>query len=202
MAHSARAATTEDLGDIAEALALAFLDDPLLSWLFGQDPTRAIRYTRRYFRSESARHLKHRHVYTTHVLSGAACWEPPGHWRTKTTDIIKIAPLILRGIGWRMTHALGGLARAERIHATFPEHYYLATLGVRPDHQRQGAGTAMLAPILQRCDREGLGAYLESSNESNISFYRQHGFQLKGEVVFPHGPKIWPMWRDPRPHNG
>jgi GNAT superfamily N-acetyltransferase len=199
MSDRARVATAEDLGDIAESLARAFLDDPLMGWLFGDDPARAIRYTRRYFLSESARHLKHQHVYTTNGLSGAACWDPPGRWRTKTSDILKLAPLIIRGTGWRMTHALGGLARAERMHAAFPDHYYLAILGVRPDHQHQGMGTAMLTPILQRCDREALGAYLESSKESNIPFYRRHGFELKGEVVFPHGPKIWPMWRDPQP---
>ena len=32
-----------------------------------------------------------------------------------------------------------------------------------------------------------------------IPFYRRHGFEVAGEVQFPSGPTIWPMWRDPQP---
>jgi ribosomal protein S18 acetylase RimI-like enzyme len=72
-------------------------------------------------------------------------------------------------------------------------------LGTAPEHQGKGLGSAMMAPVLHRCDDEGLPAYLESSKESNIAFYRRHGFEVVGEVVVPDGPTLWPMWREPRP---
>ena len=46
---------------------------------------------------------------------------------------------------------------------------------------------------------EGLGAYLESSKESNVPFYRRHGFEVTGRLDAPGGaPPLHLMWRDPR----
>ena len=56
----------------------------------------------------------------------------------------------------------------------------------------------MMAPMLEGCDRDGVGAYLESSREENIDFYARHGFRVTGERRLPRGPRLWPMWRDPR----
>ena len=113
-------------------------------------------------------------------------------------SILRLAPVMVRGIGRRTAKALQGLNRMEKAHADHPDHYYLAVLGTRPDRQGEGVGSALMAPVLATCDAEGIGAYLESSKESNIPFYRRHGFEVVGEVTFPSGPTIWPMWRDPR----
>ena len=58
-------------------------------------------------------------------------------------------------------------------------------LGTDPIHQGKGIGSALLAPVLDRCDRDGIGAYLESSKQSNIAFYRRHRFEVTGEIVLP-----------------
>ena len=55
-----------------------------------------------------------------------------------------------------------------------------------------------MAPVLERCDTDGVGAYLESSKESNIAFYSRHGFQVTEEIKLLAGPPMWKMWRDPR----
>jgi ribosomal protein S18 acetylase RimI-like enzyme len=87
----------------------------------------------------------------------------------------------------------------ERAHPRSPPHWYLAVLGTEPELQGRGLGSAVLAPVLEQADRDGVAAYLESSKESNIAFYARHGFRVSGEVRLPRGPKLWPMWRDPRP---
>jgi ribosomal protein S18 acetylase RimI-like enzyme len=193
-----RPATPEDLDGMAEALSLAFHDDPVMQWLFGDQPPRPMRYTRPFFAIEGRRHLAHRTVYTADGHPGAAYWDPPGHWKSTPMGILRLTPVMLRGIGRRTVKALQGLGRMEKAHADHPEHYYLAVLGTRPDRQGEGVGSALMAPVLATCDAEGIGAYLESSKEANIPFYRRHGFEVVGEVTFPSGPTIWPMWRDPR----
>lgn len=194
---SVRRATEADLPGIANALSLAFHDDPIMQWLFGDDHPRPMLYSERFFAHEGARHLRHEHVFTVDGTPGAAYWDPPGHWKTKARDILRLAPLMVRGMGSRTIKALRGLSRMEAFHAQQPEHFYLAVLGTRPDRQGEGVGSALMAPVLERCDVEGVGAYLESSKESNIPFYRRHGFEVLGEVTFPSGPTIWPMWRHP-----
>jgi GNAT superfamily N-acetyltransferase len=195
----ARQASATDLPGMAEALALAFHDDPVMQWLFGDTAPRPMRYTKPFFAKEGGRHLRHGHVYTLEGTPGAAYWDPPGEWRTRPVDLLRMSPLMLVGMGGRLRNAVRGLGRMEKAHEAHPEHYYLALLGTRPDRQGEGLGSALLAPVLDRCDNEGVGAYLESSKESNIPFYRRHGFEVVGEVDFPSGPRLWPMWRDPQP---
>lgn len=195
----ARRATHDDVSGIADALAEAFDDDPVMRWLFGDTAPRPGRYLRAYLERETARHLRHNEVYTLDGTPAAALWEPPGHWKTPLMDIVRMTPLMLRGMGNRTINALRGLNRIETAHAKHPEHYYLAVLGTKPEAQGGGLGSAALAPVLDRCDADGIGAYLESSKETNIPFYRRHGFEVLGEVAFPSGPSVWPMWREPQP---
>ena len=53
--------------------------------------------------------------------------------------------------------------------------------------------------MLDRCDAEGLPAYLESSNPQNTLLHARHGFSQTGEIVLGDGaPTVTAMWRDPR----
>lgn len=56
-----------------------------------------------------------------------------------------------------------------------------------------------MAPMVERCDREGVAAYLENSNPANEAFYVRHGFVATGPLDLPDGaPPMTAMWRDPR----
>jgi GNAT superfamily N-acetyltransferase len=77
-------------------------------------------------------------------------------------------------------------------------HWYLQMLGTDPELQGKGIGSALLAQVLERCDRGGQKVYLEASKEKNIPFYARHGFAVSEEMHMPRGPTIWAMWRDPR----
>lgn len=196
-----RPASIRDLPPMADALADSFHDDPVFEHVFGPGEERRARWLRPFFRSEGARHLRGELVFTTDDHGGAAFWDPPGHWQTRPRDHLRLAVPMLLGINRRIPRALRGLGRVEAVHRAQPaDHYYLAVLGTRTALQGKGYGSALLQPMLDRCDREGVGAYLESSKERNVPFYRRHGFEVVQEIPFgPGGPTLWAMWRDPRP---
>ena len=86
----------------------------------------------------------------------------------------------------------------DKAHPT-ERHYYLQFIGVDPDHQGKGLGNALMQPVLERCDREGCGAYLENTNEANRVFYERLGFVVTGEIDLGQGaPPLWQMWRNPQ----
>jgi GNAT superfamily N-acetyltransferase len=193
-----RPAQGADIDPLAAALARAFHDDPAMTWLFGERSDPRLRRLRRYFGSEARRHSRDGGtVLTADGRPGAAFWAPPDHWRTPWSAVLRAAPMMLQTIGPRIPRALKGLSLMERAHPREP-HWYLSVLGTDPPQQGKGVGAALLEPILDRCDREGLGAYLESSKEANIPFYQRFGFTVTGQIDLPDGPALWPMWRDPR----
>jgi GNAT superfamily N-acetyltransferase len=96
--------------------------------------------------------------------------------------------------------------RVERIarltaqaHPADRAHEYLWMIAVAPERQGEGLGTALIEHVLDRCDREALPAYLEASSARSIRLYERLGFAFTGRTLdLPDGPRMWPMWRDPR----
>ena len=97
----------------------------------------------------------------------------------------------------RIVRSARAVREIERRHPAEP-HLYLSVLGTDPERQGGGIGSALLAPVLERCDAGGVAAYLESSKESNVGFYARHGFEVTERMELPDGPPLWLMWRDPR----
>ena len=93
---------------------------------------------------------------------------------------------------------LGAFSASEKEHPE-GEHYFLEAIGTRRDAQSTGVGSAVITPMLDRCDAEGMPAYLQSSNLQNVPFYARHGFEVTGEIILGKGaPTVTAMWRDPR----
>ena len=76
--------------------------------------------------------------------------------------------------------------------------FFELEFGVSPDRQGQGLGSALMRPTLDRCDEEGLPAYLEASSERNAALYERLGFELKDELRFAGSPPLRLMLRPPR----
>jgi len=85
------------------------------------------------------------------------------------------------------------------IHPSGRAHEYLWMIAVAPDSQSRGLGTALVQHVLDRCDRDGLAAYLEASNARSRKLYERLGFDhLDRPLDLPDGPRMWPMWREPQ----
>lgn len=89
----------------------------------------------------------------------------------------------------------------EALQARHPiePHWYLATLGVHPDAQRRGVGHALVAPLLQRADEDGVATYLETDRAANLPFYENLGFQILEESRVLD-TAVWHMQREARAH--
>ena len=74
-------------------------------------------------------------------------------------------------------------------------HLHLGPLGVAPQAQRQGIGTALMRCYLERLRREGLAGYLETDKLENTSFYEKFGFVVQHEEELI-GTPTWYMWRE------
>lgn len=182
---------------MAATLARAFDDDPLIGWFFPDERGRRARLPGFMAALTRISSLPHGAVYTTDGHHGAALWNPPGTWQTSLAGQLRLGPVMLRHLRTRMATAIRAFSVIERQHPKEP-HWYLLMLGTEPALQGKGIGSALMAPVLDRCDDNGVPAYLESSKERNIPFYSRHGFRVTGRIDLPGGPSIWPMWRDPR----
>ena len=195
-----RRAAAADVPALAAMLARAFFDDPVARWSCRPDRLR-MAVLERFERTRLLQLLPEDDVWIPDDASAAALWAPPDRWRTTVREDVHLTRGLLHPrLIARMPMVAWGVLGMERRHPENPPHWYLAVLGTDPSRQGEGLGSAVLRPVLERCDDDGVGAYLESSKERNIDFYARHGFRVTGEASMPRGgPTIWTMWRDPRP---
>jgi ribosomal protein S18 acetylase RimI-like enzyme len=167
-----------------------------MAWVF-DDAERRLAQLRRWMGLGLDAGLTRGHVYAAGDRRAAAIWSPPDVQIFDELWGPRLAGLIVELIGESAGPRLQGLTRMVSHHPEEP-HFYLMLLGTHPAHQGQGLGGALLRPMLERCDAQGLVAYLESSNPRNIAFYERHGFEVLCEVkLADDGPVAHPMQRKP-----
>jgi ribosomal protein S18 acetylase RimI-like enzyme len=197
--RTARTAVPSDATAIAHVLARAFEHDPVAAWFLPRQRDRLARLVRG-FESVYVRRLSLPHgvVQTTGDHAGAALWIPPDKVHLSTLGELRLLPPLARVYGRGLPRALKGMAAMDEVHPHEP-HYYLPIIGVDPAAQGQGIGSALLRPVLERADREGMAAYLEATTPGSRALYARHGFEDVGILHLPYdGPPLWRMWREPR----
>ena len=196
-----RSLRPDEVDDAAEVLARAFWDDPVMELLIPPGSRRRDRRMVHLYRwtIHDARR-RTGGVLTTDDLAAVATWQAPGQPRPGPGDVLRAAPMGLRAIGpANLPRSLRLLEATQRAHPHEP-HWYLQILGSDPRHRGSGAAAATVERVLEQVDAEGVGAYLESSKLENVPYYERFGFQVTEELdPLPDGPRLWCMWREPRP---
>ncbi|BBY82985.1 GNAT family N-acetyltransferase [Mycolicibacterium pulveris] len=200
-AIAVRTSRKADIRPLAGTLGRAFYDDPVMRWMLPDNARRARRLARMFATMTRHHFLAGGGVEIAAGADGigaAALWDPPGRWRQSPLEEFRMMPGFMLAMG---TRAGRGRQIAELMKQHHPEepHWYLGVIGSDPSVRGGGFGRALMQSRLDRVDAEHAPAYLESSNPDNIPYYQRFGFEVTGEITLPDdGPKMWPMWRDPR----
>jgi GNAT superfamily N-acetyltransferase len=190
--HSAKAATVAERDAVTAILTLAFSGDPASRWTWPDPkayldafPHFALAFGGAAFEKGSALRVG---------SAGAALWLPPG----TAPDEAALNDLMMRTAD--AATAVDGPQLMQQMASHHPKepHWYLPLLGVDPAQQNKGVGSALLRHVTDRCDRDGVLAYLESSNPRNIPLYERHGFVILGRAQSGGSPVITPMLRKPQ----
>jgi GNAT superfamily N-acetyltransferase len=171
-------------------LALAFSADPATRWAW-PDPQRYLETFPDFIRAMGGGAFAHGTAYCAEGYVGAALWLPPGV-RSDEEALVELTQRTVDESRYEEMFAV--FEQMGTYHLTEP-HWYLPLIGVDPAHQGRGHGRGLMQSALDACDRDGLPAYLESSNARNISFYERLGFEVLGKIQTGGSPTITPMLR-------
>lgn len=179
----------------ADILARSFEADPLLRWMFTGSVDLGVAMER-WWGAHLASSGRGVELLAGPTGQTAALWQAPVLGREpadfKAVDGLVAVKVLLAEVGRARALDAVGSHRSE-----LAPHWYLIAVGALPDSQCRGLGQAVVRPVLERCDADGLPAYLESSNPRNVSFYERLGFVATGELQVSGGPVLIPMWREP-----
>ena len=184
------------------ATSRAFWPDPLFGW-FARNEVQEHRMLPIFLGALLRDSLSHGEVWASTIddrVVGAASWLPPSALPRSRTREARVVLACMRALTTCRNRRTGLrlFGKVEAAHPSEP-HWYLALLGVDPSRQRRGLGTALVRPVLDRCDRELQAAYLETQKHENLAYYERLGFHVLDEITAGDSPPVWLMWRDPDP---
>jgi GNAT superfamily N-acetyltransferase len=126
---------------------------------------------------------------------GAALWMLP-NGSVPASVFTEMGAEVARLEGSRHAASIAAEALVSPLRPVVP-HYYLGAVGTRRDRQRRGYGASVIAPVLDRARAERAPVFLETSEMTNVEFYRRLGFVTVAELDIPGGgPHVWAMQLD------
>jgi len=110
---------------------------------------------------------------------------------------LRTGPAMIRIMGSSIPRAFAMMS-GRAAHDPAEAHWHLGPVGVHPECQGRGVGSALLASALTMVDEEGAAAFLETDVDRNVVLYERFGFAVvdRAEIV---GVDTRFLWRAGRP---
>ena len=173
-----RLATSADRPRLVEILTAAFLDNPSTLFAVRSGPGLE-RRMRRLIRYSVRVGLRAGGCYLSDDGMGAAILF---EGREKPENVFDTIGLVVGVMGLRR---IAPVLRKERyVSERHPTGAFvdLWFLGVGPQAQGRGVGSAMLNEIIAIAEAKCVPVYLETSRDRTVRFYEQHGFEVYDET--------------------
>jgi ribosomal protein S18 acetylase RimI-like enzyme len=193
-----------EISEAVEIIAEASVNDPYWVYLI-PDATQRFQFMRKFLSINLF--VEWTRGYLVGIgdsLEGIAVWKPPDSHASSSRRYRSLLKYY-RLLSWTALVSIRKMLRVFRrygvLRGKYAEkpYYHLILVGVRPSRQGQGYASALIRPMLLLADEEGAGAYVETTNHDNISFYEHFGFELKGEFSVPDSSlKGWGFYRPPK----
>jgi ribosomal protein S18 acetylase RimI-like enzyme len=190
-----RTATLDDLAIIVDTAARSLDAEAMLRWSFGEE--RFEERIRRHFSHYDGENARRGWIRMASGGAGIAVWIPPDA-REEHEAIGPVPPggeaEILGDNAERHVAFWGWVGEHEP-----PERLlYLSHIGVVPERQGEGLGSALMRDGLALGNHDDVPAWLETSRADNVAYYERFGFRTVVDEDAPDGgPHIWFMRRDP-----
>lgn len=182
-----------ELESVLSLLANAFVTSPLHVSAFGP---RRMDQNRLFFRI-GLRHMFNGQAFIAsvdgkthgyvHFSASPYCLPPP-------EEIPNAMAALLKPLGEASPRVIAWFARWCHLDPVEP-HIHLGPIGVAPELQGQGVGTALMNRYIEHLTQENIAGYLETDKPENVKFYEKFGFavQLEEQLI---GTPTWYMWRE------
>lgn len=108
-------------------------------------------------------------------------------------DVPQAVATVLKPLGEAIPQVVRWYSRWCRMDPDEP-HVHLGPIGVGPERQRRGVGSALMQHFVEQLECEKTAGYLETDRWENVGFYQKFGFSLRHEETVI-GTPVWYMWR-------
>jgi ribosomal protein S18 acetylase RimI-like enzyme len=190
----------------ARLLSRSFLGEPLFGYLFeGQDPEASVRAMQPWFSAWIRTFARDGEIHTARrdgALVGVAirirpdCYPLTG-LRKVGFNLRLIKSVLRMGFTAKRTFSLPTAAAAIGAREPDLPFWNLAWIGVDPDQQRTGIGSALADEAIRVVDAQPAIAWLVTFGAHTRAIYEKRGFVVEDEIrPVPDGPIGWTMRRE------